>query len=109
LKYRVVLDELRHIHSPPIRKVHIIGGGVKNKLLCQFTANATGIPVYAGPTEATSIGNIMMQALTLGVVDSVREMREVISRSFELSFYEPEHMSEWDRAKEQYLEIIGME
>jgi len=108
LKYRVVLDQLRRIHPQPIRKVHIIGGGVKNRLLCQFTANATGLPVYAGPAEATSIGNIMMQALTLGVVHSVQEMREVIRRSFELTFYEPEYMNEWDRAKEQYLEIVEM-
>jgi rhamnulokinase len=109
LKYRVVLDQLRQIHSQPIRKVHIIGGGVKNRLLCQFTANATGLPVYAGPIEATSIGNIMMQALTLGVVHSVQEMREVIRRSFELTFYEPEHMDEWDRARDQFLEIIDLE
>ncbi len=109
LKYRIVLDRLREIHSQPIRKVHIIGGGVKNALLCQFTANATGLPVYAGPIEATSIGNIMMQAFTLGDVPSVREMREVVRRSFELSVYEPEHVNEWDRIKEQYLEIIGME
>ena len=109
LKYRVVLDQLRQIHSQPIQKIHIIGGGVKNRLLCQFTANATGLPVYAGPIEATSIGNIMMQALTLGSVNSVQEMREVIRRSFELTLYEPEHPNAWDRSKEQYLEILGME
>lgn len=109
LKYRVVLDQLRLVHSQPIRKVHIIGGGVKNRLLCQFTANATGLPVYAGPVEATSIGNIMMQALTLGAVHSVQEMRRVIRRSFELTIYEPERMNEWARAKEQYLEITEME
>jgi len=109
LKYRVVLDQLRQIHAQSFRNVHIIGGGAKNSLLCQYTANATGLPVYAGPAEATSIGNIMMQALTLGVVHTVAEMREVIRRSFELTFYEPEHMSDWERARGQYLEIIDLE
>ena len=109
LKYRVVLDHLRQIHPHPVWRIHVIGGGVKNSLLCQFTADATGLPVYAGPVEATSIGNIMMQALTLGHVHSVQEMREVIRSSFDLTVYEPQHMDEWDRARERYIEIIGTE
>jgi rhamnulokinase len=109
LKYRVVLDQLRQIYAQPVRKVHIIGGGAKNSLLCQYTANATGLPVYAGPAEATSIGNIMMQALTLKTVRSVQELREVVRRSFELSSYEPEHMNDWQRAREQYLEVLDRE
>jgi rhamnulokinase len=109
LKYRVVLDQLRQIYAQPVRKVHIIGGGAKNSLLCQYTANATGLPVYAGPAEATSIGNIMMQALTLKTVRSVQELREVVGRSFELRSYEPEHMNDWQRAREQYLEVLDRE
>jgi rhamnulokinase len=109
LKHRVVLDQLKQVHSQPIHKLHIIGGGVKNHLLCQFTSNATGLPAYAGPIEATSIGNIMMQALTLGFFDSIQEMREVIRRSFELTLYEPERTNEWDSAREQFLSILDLE
>jgi rhamnulokinase len=62
--------------------VHIIGGGARNALHCQLAADATGLPVYAGPVEATAIGNVMMQAMALGAVSSLSEIREVIARSF---------------------------
>ncbi len=109
LKYRVVLGQLRQIHPHPIRKIHIIGGGAKNSLLCQFTADATGLSVYAGPIEATAIGNIMVQALTLGYVDSMQEMREVIRSSFDLVVYKPQDVEKWEKASERYIEIIRTE
>jgi len=109
LKYRTVLDEIRQISSNPINKIHVIGGGAKNRLLCQFTANATGLPVFAGPAEATSIGNIMMQSRAHGCVQSLAQMREVIRNSFDVAVYEPMHTKDWERAYERFQKILPAE
>jgi rhamnulokinase len=109
LKYRSVLDEIRQIRKDPIKKIHIIGGGVKNRLLCQFTANATGLPVYAGPAEAAAIGNIMMQALSKECVPSLEKMREVIRHSCEVMTYEPSHTKDWEEAFGRFQEIAARE
>jgi rhamnulokinase len=98
LKYRLVLDELRQISSDPIDKIHIIGGGAKNRLLCQFTANATELPVYAGPAEATAIGNIMMQAMSCGWIPSLENLREIVRCSFDVVLYEPAQTEDWREA-----------
>ena len=105
LKYRLVLEQLRQLSPEPINRIHIIGGGVQNRLLCQYTADATGLPVVAGPVEATAIGNIMVQALSAGCVASLAEMREVIGRSFRLLEYEPQNAKEWDLAYNKFKEI----
>jgi len=105
LKYRLVLDQLKRIYPHPIHRIHVIGGGAQNRLLCQFTANATGLPIIAGPAEATAVGNIMVQALSLGYIASQEDMREVIKESFELVRYEPEKTSEWESAYERFQNI----
>jgi rhamnulokinase len=105
LKYRYVLDELKTVYPGPIRKIHIIGGGAKNHMLCRFTANATGLPVFAGPYEATIIGNIMVQALGRGTIRSVGEMREIISRSVEIKEYFPNDKETWDKAYNRFCQI----
>ena len=105
LKYRWGLEKLEEILGRRLNVIHIIGGGCQNKLLCQLTADATGRQVVAGPVEATAIGNIMMQALTMGYVDSIAEARELIRRSFDVVTYEPENTSGWDDAYERYLGI----
>jgi rhamnulokinase len=89
LKYKKVLDSLQHLAPFKIEKLHVIGGGSQNKLLNQLTANATGIPVIAGPSEATAYGNILMQAKGLGVVKSLREMRAIIRKSVTLETFYP--------------------
>jgi rhamnulokinase len=109
LKYRLVLDELRKFCSHPIRRIHIIGGGAKNQLLCQFTANATGLPVYAGPSEATAIGNLMVQSIACGLVSSLESMREIIRNSFEVTSYEPERTEDWEEALELFRRICKTE
>lgn len=106
LKYRIVLDEIRQISSTPIQKIHVIGGGAKNRLLCQFTANATGLPVLAGPAEATSIGNIMMQSRAHGFIRSLAQMREVIRNSFDVTVHEPEKTKEWEEAYGRFQKIL---
>lgn len=106
MKYRFVIDLLRETTNKQIDKLHIIGGGSQNELLCQFAANATGIPVIGGPAEATAIGNILMQAKALGVVKSLGEIREIVRNSFDVKTYNPENINEWNSAYERYLEII---
>jgi rhamnulokinase len=106
MKYRIVLDELRSVSPRPIRKIHIIGGGSNNALLCQFTADATSLPVIAGPAEATAVGNILGQALALGAVRSLRDIRVIAASLSELRIYEPRGTSSWDKAYERYWPTI---
>jgi rhamnulokinase len=106
LKYRHVLDSLKTISDKNINKIHIIGGGSQNELLCQFTANATGLPVVAGPAEGTAIGNIMVQAMGLGHVKSLSEIRQIIKNSFVFKSYEPENFVDWDKAYEKFKNLI---
>jgi len=105
LAYRYTLEKLREISDKDIERIHIVGGGAQNDLLCQFTANATGLPVYAGPVEATSIGNILIQAMAFGRISSLEELREIVRRSFTLKRYEAQHVSDWDRAYEHFIQL----
>ena len=90
-----------------IKVLHIIGGGSLNKYLNQFTANALGIDVLAGPQEGTAIGNIMLQAKAAGVVGDIWEMRRIIANSLELVRYEPTDKELWDKGYEKYLKITN--
>jgi len=88
-KYAEVLDKLRSVAPFPIEVLHVIGGGAQNDLLNQMTADACGIPVVAGPSEATALGNVMVQARAAGLVGSLAEMRRYIRRSIETKTFEP--------------------
>ena len=107
LKYRQVLDELRRLSPRPIETLHVIGGGSRHVTLCQYTADAACIPVVAGPAEATALGNIMAQAVSLGHVDSMAAMRSAAAASFPLERYEPRDTAAWDRAYERFRAITG--
>ena len=109
MKYRSVLDEIKRIRKDPIKRIYVIGGGVKNALLCQFTANATGLPVFAGPAEAAAIGNIMTQAYARECVLSLEHMREVIRNSCKVVTYEPIQTAEWEEAFGRFQEIVARE
>lgn len=106
LKYRFVLEQLESISPQPIERIHIIGGGVKNRLLCQFTANVLSRPVIAGPSEATAIGNILFQAKALGHIRSLKEIRDIIRDSFPLEIYRPEKVSIWEEAYLRFSEML---
>lgn len=99
LKYRRTLRELDAILGRTTRRLHIIGGGVQNDLLCQMTADACGVPVVAGPVEATALGNILMQAKALGALDSLAEGRRMIARSVKVERYEPGDSLPWVEAE----------
>ena len=105
LKYRSVLDMLREVSPNPIEKLHVIGGGSKNAFLNQLTANAIGLPVLAGPSEATALGNVMVQAMALGVVKSLAEIRQVISKSVQPDVFNPQDTTAWEAAYQQYQKV----
>ncbi len=88
--------------------MHIIGGGAHNKTVNQLTADATGIPVLAGPTEATAIGNIMLQAKALGKVTSLQEIREIVLNSFEVTEYKPSPELDWEAAHIKFEKLLKM-
>src|SRR3954451_17963539 len=82
LKYRWAIERLEEILGTTIRTIHIVGGGSKNALLCQFTADACGRPVLAGPVEATAMGNVLIQAMGRGRIASLADLRSFVARSF---------------------------
>ena len=107
LKFRHVLDMCEEIGGRRIETIHIVGGGIKNRLLMQATADATGRRVVCGPIEGTGVGNVLMQAIGAGDVADVDEAREIVRNSFELVSYEPNtnSVSYWDEAYERFLQI----
>lgn len=106
LKYRYVLEKLRKSAPFAIEKLHVIGGGSKNTLLNQFAANATGLPVVAGPSEATAYGNVLMQMVADKSVSSLPEMRSIVAKSEKLESYHPQYPVEWDVAYQRFLDIV---
>jgi rhamnulokinase len=105
LKYRQVLGWLEQLTGGRIDTIHIVGGGTRNRQLCQAAADACGRRVLAGPIEATAIGNVMLQAVTDGAVASIAQAREVIRRSFAVEEYQPRDTSRWDEAYERFVRL----
>lgn len=107
LKYRHVIDQAERLAGSPVETVHVVGGGSRNELLCQLTADATRRPVVAGPVEATALGNIMVQALAHGRVDSLEEIRDVVGSSVETTRYEPRGDADrWREVTEQFSKLL---
>ena len=88
--------------------INIVGGGCKEAPLCQLTADCCGVPVYAGPTEATAIGNICVQGMALGEIADVAEARHIIRNSFDIKLYEPKTADKaaWDEAYGRYCKLV---
>jgi rhamnulokinase len=107
LRYRWVLERLEELAGSPIEVIHVVGGGSQNALLCQLTADACNRPVLAGPVEATAIGNLMIQALGLGLVSSLSQAREVVRQSFEVVQYTPQSTGMWEEPYKRFLKLIG--
>jgi rhamnulokinase len=107
-KYRLVADALEALTGTPITEIQIVGGGSRNRLLNQFTADATGRTVIAGPVEATALGNIAMQMLATGAVSSLAEARRIIEYSFPADRVEPAAADHWEahyRRFQHYVEL----
>ena len=105
-KYRYAIEGLEKATGKKISAVNMVGGGIKDKMLCQFTANATGRKVVTGPTEATGYGNLMMQAYALGEVKNLAEIRAVIRNSENITEYIPEDTDAWNKAYEAFKKIM---
>ena len=105
LAYRQVIDDLEAITGRRAETLHVVGGGSRNELLCQYTADAVGIPVVAGPVEATAIGNLLLQAMALGRITGREELRDIVRRSFEPKTYEPAGVG-WDEAAGKLREAL---
>jgi rhamnulokinase len=105
-KYRHVLESLEVLTGTTFDEIRIVGGGSRNRLLNQLTADATGKSVVAGPVEATALGNIAMQMLATGAVSSLDDARAVIERSFPVERFEPSERDLWDTHYGRFLEYV---
>jgi rhamnulokinase len=105
LKYRGTIELLAEATGLEPPELHVVGGGARNEPLCRWTAAATGLPVLAGPEEATEIGNLAVQAIALGELASLAEAREVVRASFAPTVYEPGERGPWDEASAR-LELV---
>jgi rhamnulokinase len=104
LKYAVVVRQIESATRRHIEAVHVVGGGSNNALLCQLTANACGVPVRAGPAEATAVGNLVVQAIALGELASLEQARALVARSFPVRRYEPG--GEWSEPRERFSRVL---
>ncbi len=107
LRYRCTLEKIEQMSGRKTPFINIIGGGAKETLLCKFTADACGIPVYAGPEEATAIGNLASQAIAAGELKNLCEAREMVRSSFAVAEYEPDISAKamWDAGYEKFLKL----
>jgi rhamnulokinase len=107
LKHATTVDLLREATGTEPAELHVVGGGARNELLCRWTAEATGLPVLAGPEEATLVGNLLVQAMAMGELGSLREARDVVRASFVPTVYEPSASSEWIEARKRFAELVS--
>lgn len=107
MKYRSAVEGLEEITGSKVPVLHIVGGGCKNTMLSQYTADVLNRPVTAGPVEATAIGNIMSQLIALKEIDDLNQAREVVKRSFPTEEYRPENADAWEEAYMRYKDIIN--
>ncbi len=107
LRYRQVLESLVTLLGREIETIHIVGGGSRNRLLNQFVADATGRTVVAGPSEATAMGNILIQAMGAGELSGLVEARRIVRNSAGIETFVPRASSEWDRAYEKFCELAS--
>lgn len=105
LAYRDVLHTLQALAGRTCEVIHIVGGGARNKLLCQLTADATGLPVVAGPVEATVLGNALVQLMARGELAHIAEARQLVAKTSDLQRYEPHDTERWDEAFRRYRQI----
>ena len=107
MKYRQINETISSVSGMKTNVVHIIGGGSRNNMLNQFTADALGIPVVTGPLDATAVGNIMVQAMGLGILRSLHEAMPIIKQAFPIKEYQPRDTDLWNKAYERFRELIA--
>ncbi|MCL5073910.1 MAG: FGGY-family carbohydrate kinase, partial [Actinobacteria bacterium] len=107
MSVRYFSEIMNKFYCEKIEFLHLIGGGVNNKMFCQWISNVLGIPVFAGPTEATSYGNLLMQLKADSEIKNIKEGRELSLGSTQLSYYEPEETEIWNKEYEKFLKIFS--
>ncbi|MFZ4452814.1 rhamnulokinase [Salibacterium aidingense] len=108
LKYRYVFERTQHLAGTPFYGLHMVGGGIKNTVLCQYTSNALAKPVWAGPVEGSAIGNVMVQLMAVGKVEDLAQARLITLKSTNMQYYFPEDEKKWHRAYGRFCDTIGV-
>jgi rhamnulokinase len=106
LKHAETIDAVASVAGVSPKEIHVVGGGAQNELLCRWTSDAAALPVLAGPEEATLLGNLLVQAISLGEIASLAEGREVVRASVAPVVYEPEEAAAWREARERFAEAV---
>ena len=106
LKYRLALEQISECTGKRFDVLHLMGGGTKDGFLCELAAQSIGIPVIAGPVEATALGNIILQLIALGEIESIEEGRKIIAATEKVKEFTSAHTSDWDEAYERFCKII---
>jgi rhamnulokinase len=109
LRYRFVLQRIERLTGKHFTGLHIVGGGTQNELLCQATANALGRPAWAGPQEATAIGNLLVQFIALDAIPNLAHARQIVRRSFPITTYEPQDSEVWEQAYHKFCQVTGQQ
>ena len=106
LKYRLALEQITECTGKKFDVLHLMGGGTKDGFLCELASQSLGIPVIAGPIEATALGNIMLQLIALGEISSIEEGRKIIAETEKVKIFEEAHTDDWDEAFERFCKVI---
>ncbi len=106
MKYKYTFNALGELSGKEYKHINILGGGIKDRLLCQMTADACNVLVLAGPTEATVMGNIAVACYALGEIEDFRGIREAVSNSTELKSYNPADNEQWEKAYADYIRVV---
>ena len=107
LKYRYTFDGIKECTGKDYDRIHVMGGGTKDKLLLQMTAQSCNVNVYGGPIEATALGNVAIQLMSTGAIKDIKEARKIIAKGENLKLYEPKDNAEWEKAYENFKNIIN--
>ena len=107
LKYRYTFDGIKECTEKDYDRIHVMGGGTKDKLLLQMTAQSCNVNVYGGPIEATALGNVAIQLMSTGAIKDIKEARKIIAKGENLKLYEPKDNAEWEKAYEDFKNIIN--
>jgi rhamnulokinase len=107
LRYRWTLEAIEEMLGKRFGAIHVVGGGSKNGLLCQMTADCCRRPVIAGPSEATALGNCLVQAIGLGELNTLADVRSVVRASTDTTFFAPIHDDRWDERYVKFRGLIG--
>ncbi len=106
LKYRYTFDGIKECTGKDYDRIHVMGGGTKDKLLLQMTAQSCNVNVYGGPIEATALGNVAIQLMSTGAIRDIKEARKIIAKGENLKLYEPNDNALWEKAYEDFKNII---